>query len=51
MVGEDVKASAPLVIRGVTEEKTRSGAGGELVRHSCKGVGIAGTTKVLKAQR
>jgi hypothetical protein len=44
-VGEEVKASVPLMIRGVTEEKTMSGARGELVRHSCRGVGIAGTTK------
>lgn len=26
-VGEEVKASVPLMIRGVTEEKTMSGAG------------------------
>jgi hypothetical protein len=29
-VGEEVKASIPLVVRGVTEEKTTSGAGESL---------------------
>jgi hypothetical protein len=47
-VGEDVKASVPLVVKGVTEEKTLSGVVGELVGSSGGGVGIAGTTKDSK---
>jgi hypothetical protein len=47
-VGEDVKASVPLVVKGVTKEKTLSGVVGELVGSSGGGVGIAGTTKDSK---
>jgi hypothetical protein len=38
----------PLVVGGVTEEETTSGAWGEFVRGSGRGVGIACTTKDLK---
>jgi hypothetical protein len=33
---EEVKASVPLVVRGVTEEMTASGAGGELMWRSSR---------------
>jgi hypothetical protein len=43
--GEEVKTSVPLMMREVTQEKTTTGAGGELMRSSGRGVGIAGTPK------
>jgi hypothetical protein len=44
-VGEEVKAAVPLVVRGVTKEKTVKGARKELVRRDG---GITGTTKDSK---
>jgi hypothetical protein len=44
VVGKEVKALVPLVVRGVTEEEITSGVGGELVWGSDRGVGIARTT-------
>jgi hypothetical protein len=46
--GGKVKASVPLVIRGVPEEDTESGAGVELVRRSGSGVGVTHTPKDAK---
>jgi hypothetical protein len=48
VVGEEVKESVPFVIMAVTEEKTTTGARGELVRSSGRGVGIACKTKDTK---
>jgi hypothetical protein len=47
-VGEEVKAATPLVVRGVTKEKTIGGAMGEFVGSGGRGVGIAGTAKYTK---
>jgi hypothetical protein len=47
-VGEEVKAAVPLMVRGVTEEKTMCGARGELVGSGGRGVGIVGTAKDTK---
>jgi hypothetical protein len=49
-VGEEVKASVPLVVRGVTEERTASRSGGELVRGGGEGVGTAGIAKYPKVR-
>jgi hypothetical protein len=43
-----VKVLVPLVIRGVLEEDTESGAGFELVRRSGSGVGVTRTPKDAK---
>jgi hypothetical protein len=47
-MGEEVKATVPLVIRGVTEEKTMSRARGELVGSGSRDVEIAGIAKDTK---
>lgn len=47
-MGEEVKAATPLVVRGVTKEKTIGGAMGEFVGSGGRGVGIAGTAKYTK---
>jgi hypothetical protein len=47
-MGEEVNASVSLVVRGVTEENAASGAGGELMMSSDRGIGIACTTKDTK---
>jgi hypothetical protein len=46
--GGKVKAPVPLVIRGVTEEDTESGAGVQLVRRSGSGIGVTRTPKDVK---
>jgi hypothetical protein len=43
-----VKAPVPLVIRGVPEEDTKSGAGIQLVGRSGSGVGVTRTPKDTK---
>ena len=47
-VGEEVKIVISLVVKGVIEQKTTSGARGELVRSSGESVRRAGTTKNSK---
>jgi YbbR domain-containing protein len=46
--GGKVKAPVPLVIRGVSEEDTESGAGVKLVGRSGSGVGVTRTPKDVK---
>jgi hypothetical protein len=50
----EVKAAVPLVVRGVTEKHTTSGAGRRLVRSSGSGVRVTSApevTKVIVARR
>jgi hypothetical protein len=50
----EVKGTVPLVVRGVTEKHTTSGAGCQLVRSSGGGVRVTSTTedtKVIVARR
>jgi hypothetical protein len=47
-VGERIKTSVLLMIRGVTEEETTSGARCKFVGSSGRGVGIVGATKHSK---
>jgi hypothetical protein len=44
-VGGEVRASIPLVVRGVAEEEAASGARRKLVRGGSKNVRVAGTTE------
>jgi hypothetical protein len=47
-MGSELKASIPLVVRGVAKEEASSGAWRQLMRGSSGSVGIAGTTKYAK---
>ena len=48
MLGEKIEALLPLVIRGVSKEKTARRARCKFVRHDGRGVGIAGTPEDSK---
>jgi hypothetical protein len=42
-IGGEIEASVPLVLRGVAKEDTPTGARGELMGTSGRGVRVAGT--------
>jgi hypothetical protein len=47
-VGDEVKTTIPLVVRGVTEEEATSGVGRWLMGSGGRSVGIAGTVEHTK---